>query len=220
MKRSSSVVVAIVAVLLPIPSVVSGQNIVVNGSFENPRQAVPGSHVAGGQYVHHRLDRLAVQHRLGGLGWLSADAAYSLDLNGNNDEGNCAIGGIRQDVAGLTPGASCDLSFAMAGNPGPSLLDKTLVVLWGPSADRPRHSRLRAERVERERHGVGHDVSTRADRTCADDASRIPQYHATRPAAGLHGPGALLRGADPRRRDSRQRRPGAGNRCRAWPGAR
>ncbi len=124
--------IPLAALTLLLPAAVPAQNRVANGSFESPGMPFPGITLSAGSTFITGWTVSQCNIDYGGLGWLSADGAYSIDLNGNTVGGNCGIGGIFQDVAGLSVGSRYDLSFAMAGNPGPSLLDKTLLVLWGP----------------------------------------------------------------------------------------
>ncbi len=112
---------AFVAFLLASTAVAQGTNLIVNGSFENGPGTTtnvtvysPSTAFAGWLVFTGSVDQVAE--------WTAAAGVYSIDMDG------LSVGGIRQVVA-TTPGATYQLSFQMAGNPGSGV--KTMRVSIG-----------------------------------------------------------------------------------------
>jgi len=115
----------------PTPTPVPSDNIVINGSFEEP--VVSGSYdtyysgdtfgnwtVEGGS-----IDIMSVDH-ISGSYWQAADGLQSVDLTGTNN----TAGAIFQ-VLDTTIGQSYTISFSLSGNPegGPAI--KRMEIWWG-----------------------------------------------------------------------------------------
>jgi choice-of-anchor C domain-containing protein len=111
----------------PTTTILPGQSILLNGSFEQP--VVPTSHFSTygtGQTFGHwtvskgSIDLLSVKD------WQDADGQQSIDLSGGE------AGTIYQDLA-TTIGATYQVSLAIAGNPTDVPSVKQAEVWWGSS---------------------------------------------------------------------------------------
>jgi choice-of-anchor C domain-containing protein len=104
-------------------STVSAQNLVSNGSFEQPIAPSgnfltfsAGSTFGGWTVASGSIDLINNY-------WSAPSGTQSVDLNGNQ------VGAIYQDLA-TTAGGVYDLFFMMAGNPV-GMFDKSMDVFWG-----------------------------------------------------------------------------------------